>query len=420
MAVAPRRRRAVRRRLVRDQCGSGAPTAPTRSDRGGCADRRRDDHRIVETEPRIAQHATALGDAAALIGSPATTVATVGGNLPGTSPAMDLGPPLLALGATVELASLAVGAAAAGGRPSRPPGRPALGPSPGRPSRCAASRSKRSCSVRGRRPAPGRAARRGRRWLVRGPQRPRRPTSLGRASLQPSRQPTALGRDRRLPAAPASASTAAPRWRSLWLAPRRRSSWRTTEGRSRRRGSRSARSRRPAGGRRRRAAARRPPPDARPARRGRAGGRRRGRPDRRPPRPRRLPPRGHRRRRPPRARHRTRPRRGDLATSRPAHPRRQRERHALQVEPGWTLLRLLRDELELTGAKEGCDDGEGGPARCCSTARRSRLHPAGAPGRRPGDPHGRGRRGGGRRAPTRSSTPVEHGASSAASAPRAS
>lgn len=61
----------------------------------------------VEREPLIARYAAALRDAAALIGSPATrTVATVGGNLVNGSPAMELGAPLLALGATVELASV--------------------------------------------------------------------------------------------------------------------------------------------------------------------------------------------------------------------------------------------------------------------------------------------------------------------------
>lgn len=34
--------------------------------------------------------------------------------------------------------------------------------------------------------------------------------------------------------------------------------------------------------------------------------------------------------------------------------------HSLDVEPGLTLLRLLRDELGLTGTKHGCDGGECG------------------------------------------------------------
>ena len=36
------------------------------------------------------------------------------------------------------------------------------------------------------------------------------------------------------------------------------------------------------------------------------------------------------------------------------------EEHSLQVEPQWTLLHVIRDELRLTGTKEGCGQGECG------------------------------------------------------------
>lgn len=40
------------------------------------------------------------------------------------------------------------------------------------------------------------------------------------------------------------------------------------------------------------------------------------------------------------------------------------ERHALDVEPRVTLLDALRDHLEMTGTKKGCDQGQCGACTC--------------------------------------------------------
>jgi len=80
---------------------------------------RRDDGHIVVgggttiaellTDPLIAEHGAPLGEAAAVLGSPLVrNRATVGGNLADGSPAADTAPPLLVLGAEVELASYTI------------------------------------------------------------------------------------------------------------------------------------------------------------------------------------------------------------------------------------------------------------------------------------------------------------------------
>jgi len=63
-------------------------------------------HATLMTDPSLVALCTALSDAAALIGSPATRhIGTLGGNVMNGSPAMDTGAPLVVLGATAELRS---------------------------------------------------------------------------------------------------------------------------------------------------------------------------------------------------------------------------------------------------------------------------------------------------------------------------
>jgi len=64
-------------------------------------------HAQLEADPRIVGTYTALADASALVGSPATrNVGTLGGNVMNASPAMDTGAPLLVFAADVELQSV--------------------------------------------------------------------------------------------------------------------------------------------------------------------------------------------------------------------------------------------------------------------------------------------------------------------------
>lgn len=64
-------------------------------------------HATLMTDPRVVEPYTALADAAALVGSPATRyVGTLGGNVMNASPAMDTGAPLVVFGATAELRRL--------------------------------------------------------------------------------------------------------------------------------------------------------------------------------------------------------------------------------------------------------------------------------------------------------------------------
>jgi CO/xanthine dehydrogenase FAD-binding subunit len=63
-------------------------------------------HARLEVDDGIVANYTALADACALVGSPATrNVGTIGGNVMNASPAMDTGAPLLVFGAEIELQS---------------------------------------------------------------------------------------------------------------------------------------------------------------------------------------------------------------------------------------------------------------------------------------------------------------------------
>lgn len=63
-------------------------------------------HAALMLHPVIIDSYSGLADASALVGSPATrNVGTLGGNIMNSSPAMDTGAPLLALGASIELRS---------------------------------------------------------------------------------------------------------------------------------------------------------------------------------------------------------------------------------------------------------------------------------------------------------------------------
>jgi CO/xanthine dehydrogenase FAD-binding subunit len=65
-------------------------------------------HAQIVSEPVIRERFTALADASAIVGSHATRAhGTIGGNVMNASPAMETGGPLMCLGATVELRSLA-------------------------------------------------------------------------------------------------------------------------------------------------------------------------------------------------------------------------------------------------------------------------------------------------------------------------
>jgi len=65
-------------------------------------------HATIASHPDIVRYFAGLADGSALVGSPATrNVGTIGGNVMNASPAMDTGAPLVVLGASVELASVA-------------------------------------------------------------------------------------------------------------------------------------------------------------------------------------------------------------------------------------------------------------------------------------------------------------------------